>query len=129
MQGWIERYAFSVHIYTKKLVQGVRLYEIYNDIVVGVHSNKLISVSSINIEELQYSCDAVRSKGEKSDLAYELKVPVLSIQIVQVEKSPYIVITGHTEEKNESNKFGTDFLHELASVCYSMKGIFVMDSM
>ena len=77
----------------------------YNDIIGGVHHNYFIYVSCMTKDELQNSLDEIRSNEKKSDLAYAVISVFLSIHHVQVGKSPYIVISGNTQENNKSNTF------------------------
>ena len=99
-------------IEAKTVVQGVRPTQSYKDIVEGENPKK----------DLQDSLDAMRYNEKNSDIAYEEKVAVLSINRMQVEKYIYIVISGYPQAENESNTFDTDVLHAYASACDSLKG-------
>ena len=79
---------FSLGIYATKVVKGVRLSQCYNAIVGGVHTNFFVFVDGMTNIDLHCSIELMRSEDNKSDCTYEMKISVLSIQSVQVGKSP-----------------------------------------
>ena len=55
--------------------------------------------------------EMMRSDKNKPYHVYEVKIAVFPIQIVQVGKSPYIVLAGNSQFNNESNEFCSNALH------------------
>ena len=75
----VGRNAFSVGIDATKVVKDVRLSQRYNSIVGGVHTKHFVCIYVMTKVDLHDRLDVVRSYVNNSDIAYEVKISVLSI--------------------------------------------------
>ena len=85
----------SVRNDTKKVVWGSRTSNKDQDIVGGYYTNHLIYIEDMSKDDTQDCLKDTKPEENKSELEYEFKIPVLSLQCVRVGFLPYIVIAGH----------------------------------
>ena len=79
--------------------------------LLGVFIPIFFCVDGITKVDLHGCLEMMRSEKNKTYHAYEVKIAVFPIQIVQVGKSPYIVLAGNSQFNNESNEFCSNALH------------------
>ena len=73
-EGLSGRNSFSVGIDATKVVNDVRPYQCYNAIVGGVHTKYCFCVDGTTMFELHESIELTRSKYNKSDHTFEVKI-------------------------------------------------------
>ena len=111
-----------------KLMKGVRLSEYKQDIVDGAYPDHFVPVSEWSVEEVENKLTDLKIEKNGAELAFEIKIIVLTLQFVWEGISPYILISGRLQTNNESNIFINVAQDPFINACESLKDMLFLNS-
>ena len=88
-----------------KLVKGVWFLEQNQDIFGGTYPDNVVPVPELRVEKVENKPTDLKLEKNDAELAFEIKIIVLTLQRVQEGMPPYILIYGIPQTNNERNNF------------------------
>ena len=119
---------FSAGCDATKLVKGVRLLEQNQDIVGGTYPDNFVPVSESSVEEVENKLTDIKLDKNSAELAFKMKIIVLTLQSVPEVMSPYILIDGRPQINNESKSFRNVVQYACTNECERLEDMRFLNS-
>ena len=109
-------------------MKGVRLSEQNQAIVGGTYPDHFFPFSESSLEEVNNKLTDIKLEKNGADLAFKIKIIVLTLQHVRESMSPYIIIAGSPQTNNESKNFINVFQDACTDACESLEDMRFLNS-
>ena len=113
--------SFSAGFDAKKLVKGVHFSEHNHDIVGGAYPDHFFPVSESSVGGVENKLTDLKLEKNGAELAFEIKIIVLTLQLFREGMLTYIIICGRPQTNNKSNNFIKVVKDACTNSCESME--------